>query len=88
MKEAGVPCVPGSDGLIDSYDDAVKIAEKADVVVCVIGDCLAQNGEYRDRADLELSGYQTELVKRLIDTKKPVIAVLVNCKPLCISYLK
>ena len=69
-------------------DDAVKIAEKADVVVCVIGDCLAQNGEYRDRADLELSGYQTELVKRLIDTKKPVIAVLVNCKPLCISYLK
>ena len=69
-------------------NDAVKIAEKADVVVCVIGDCLAQNGEYRDRADLELSGYQTELVKRLIDTKKPVIAVLVNCKPLCISYLK
>ena len=58
------------------------------MVVCVIGDCLAQNGEYRDRADLELSGYQTELVKRLIDTKKPVIAVLVNCKPLCISYLK
>ena len=69
-------------------DDAVKIAEMADVVVCVIGDCLAQNGEYRDRADLELSGYQTELVKSLIDTKKPVIAVLVNCKPLCISYLK
>ena len=33
-------------------DDAVKIAEKADVVVCVIGDCLAQNGEYRDRATL------------------------------------
>lgn len=73
---------------IKYIDDAVKIAEKADVVVCVIGDCLAQNGEYRDRANLELSGYQTKLVKRLIDTKKPVIAVLVNCKPLCISYLK
>ena len=28
MKEAGVPCVPGSDGLIDSYDDAVKIAKE------------------------------------------------------------
>lgn len=28
MKEAGVPCVPGSDGLIDSYEDAAKIAEE------------------------------------------------------------
>ncbi len=28
MKAAGVPCVPGSDGLIDSYETAVKIAEK------------------------------------------------------------
>lgn len=67
---------------------AVKAAKKADVVVCVLGDCLAQNGEYRDRADLELSGYQTELLQSLIKTGKPVITVLVNCKPLCISYLK
>lgn len=64
------------------------IGPNADDIRAIYGDCLAQNGEYRDRADLELSGYQTELVKRLIDTKKPVIAVLVNCKPLCISYLK
>lgn len=28
MKEAGVPTVPGSDGLIKSYDDAVKIAKE------------------------------------------------------------
>lgn len=69
-------------------EQAVQAAEKSDAVVCVIGDCLAQNGEYRDRADLELSGYQTELVKCLLKTGKPVIAVLVNAKPLCISYLK
>lgn len=69
-------------------DEAVKAAEKSDAVVCVIGDCLAQNGEYRDRANLDLSGYQLELVKRLVGTQKPVIAVLINCKPLCIQYLK
>lgn len=69
-------------------DEAVKAAEKSDAVVCVIGDCLAQNGEYRDRANLDLSEYQLELVKRLVGTQKPVIAVLVNCKPLCIQYLK
>lgn len=28
MKEAGVPTVPGSDGLIKSYEDAVKIAKE------------------------------------------------------------
>ncbi len=28
MKAAGVPCVPGSDGLIESYDEAAKVAEK------------------------------------------------------------
>ncbi len=67
---------------------AVKIAKKADAVVCVIGDCLAQNGEYRDRANLDLSGYQEELVKALVETGKKVIAVLINCKPLCISYIK
>jgi acetyl-CoA carboxylase biotin carboxylase subunit len=28
MKAAGVPCVPGSDGLIDSYEDAKKTAKE------------------------------------------------------------
>lgn len=72
----------------DYIDEAVSAAEKSDAVVCVIGDCLAQNGEYRDRANLDLSGHQLELVKRLVRTQKPVIAVLVNCKPLCIQYIK
>lgn len=75
-------------GMEDRIDKAVKAAKKADVIVCVLGDCLSQNGEYRDRANLDLSGYQTELVKRLVGTHKKVIAVLVNCKPLCIQYLK
>jgi acetyl-CoA carboxylase, biotin carboxylase subunit len=28
MKAAGVPCVPGSDGILDSYEDAEKIAKE------------------------------------------------------------
>ena len=28
MKAAGIPCVPGSDGLIDSYEDAKKTAKE------------------------------------------------------------
>ena len=75
-------------GYENEIDKAVKTAKKADVIVCVLGDCLAQNGEYRDRADISLTPIQLELVKRLKGTQKKLIAVLVNCKPLCISYLK
>ncbi|RZJ66863.1 MAG: acetyl-CoA carboxylase biotin carboxylase subunit [Flavobacterium sp.] len=29
MKAAGVPCVPGSDGLLESYEDALRIARES-----------------------------------------------------------
>ncbi|MGV4415292.1 acetyl-CoA carboxylase biotin carboxylase subunit [Chryseobacterium sp. T1] len=35
MKEAGIPCVPGSDGLIASYEDAVKIAKETGYPVMI-----------------------------------------------------
>ena len=65
--------------------EAVSLAESADIVIAVIGDCLAQNGEYKDRANLELSGAQNELMRRLKKTGKPIVTVLVNGKPLCIG---
>ncbi|RRQ46752.1 acetyl-CoA carboxylase biotin carboxylase subunit [Chryseobacterium sp. SC28] len=35
MKAAGIPCVPGSDGLIDSYEDAKKIAKETGYPVMI-----------------------------------------------------
>ncbi|MGS0747755.1 acetyl-CoA carboxylase biotin carboxylase subunit [Halpernia sp. GG3] len=35
MKEAGIPCVPGSVGLIDSYEDAVEIAAETGYPVMI-----------------------------------------------------
>ncbi|CAA7194779.1 acetyl-CoA carboxylase biotin carboxylase subunit [Chryseobacterium potabilaquae] len=35
MKAAGVPCVPGSDGLIESYEHAVKIAKETGYPVMI-----------------------------------------------------
>ena len=66
-------------------EEAISIAKDADVVIAVLGDCLKQNGETKDRANLELSGRQNELVCRLKDTGKPIVTVLVNGKPLCIG---
>ena len=65
--------------------EAVALAEMSDIVIVAIGDCLKQNGESRDRANLELSGRQNELVRRLKAIGKPIITVLVNGKPLCIA---
>ena len=66
-------------------EEAISIAKDADVVIAVLGNCLKQNGETKDRANLELSGRQNELVCRLKDTGKPIVTVLVNGKPLCIG---
>ena len=35
MKEAGVPCVPGSDGLIDSYEHAIIVAKEVGYPVMI-----------------------------------------------------
>ena len=66
-------------------EEAIALAENSDIVIVAIGDCLKQNGESRDRANLELSGRQNELVRRLKAIGKPIITVLVNGKPLCIA---
>ena len=73
------------DSAVESIDEAAALAQDADIVIAVVGDCLCQNGEAKDRANLELSGRQNELVARLKETGKPVITVLVNGKPLCIG---
>ena len=65
--------------------EAIALAERADIVIAVIGDCLSQNGECKDRANLELSGRQNELMRLLKQTGTPVITVLINGKPLCIG---
>lgn len=67
---------------------AVAIAKKADVVVAVIGDTNTLNGETRDRADLHLTGAQTELLQALKETGKPLVVVLINGKPLTIPWVK
>jgi len=69
----------------DDLDAAVAIAKDADAVIYVIGDMIDQFGEYKDRADLSLSGRQTELFYRLQATGKPICTVLVASKPLCLG---
>jgi len=65
---------------------AAQLAATSDLAVIVVGDSLQSCGEsysfvLGDRASLDLSGSQLKLIETLIDTKTPVIVVLINGRP-------
>lgn len=71
----------------DDLDGALEAARGSDAIVLVVGDAVEQAGEFKDRADLALSGRQEELFLRLCALKIPVVTVLVSSKPLCVPRL-
>jgi len=74
------------------FVEAVQVASQADVVILVLGDKAGLTpdctcGETRDRAELGLPGVQEELAKAIVAVGKPVVAVLINGRPLAIPWL-
>ncbi len=74
----------------DGIDEAVAAAQVADVVVLAVGEKTgwvgdATGGEGRDRKTLELPGAQPQLVRRVIATGVPTVAVVVSGRPLDIA---
>ncbi len=81
-----------SDTSRDGFKEALEAAEKSDVIVAVVGERSGLSdddisGEHRDRADLRLPGVQEELIEMLCETGKPVVAVLVNGRPLSLRRI-
>jgi beta-glucosidase len=70
----------------DMIKEAVQVAEKADVVVAVVGESQGMSGEAASRADIGLPGQQLALLKALKATGKPLVLVLMNGRPLAISW--
>ena len=72
---------------LDDIPGAVEAARGADHIVLAVGDMIDQYGEYKDRANLELSGRQMELYRALRALNIPLTVVLVASKPLCIPEI-
>jgi beta-glucosidase len=77
---------------MSGFDEAIQVAEQADAVILVLGDCsglvpTCTTGETRDSADLRLPGVQEDLARAILATGKPVAAVLVNGRPYAIPWL-
>ncbi len=74
--------------------EAVQTAQKADIVILAVGDNELTSREawnknhMGDRANLELFGMQNELLKAVVETGKPTVALIFNGRPISINYIK
>jgi beta-glucosidase len=69
-----------------AFGDAVAAAQRSDVAVLVLGEIALMSGEAASRSSLKLSGGQQELLEAVAATGKPVVLVLVNGRPLEITW--
>lgn len=76
----------------EGFAEAVAAAQVAKVAVVVVGDKAGltddcTSGEARDRAELQLPGVQSQLVRALYDTGTPIVLVLVNGRPVSLDWI-
>jgi beta-glucosidase len=69
-----------------AMEDAIALARQSDVAVLVLGELDLMSGESASRASLRLSSGQEELLEAVVAAGKPVVLVLVNGRPLDISW--
>ncbi len=67
-------------------NEALQVAAKADVIVAVLGEKAGWSGEAASMADISLQKTQQNLLKALVGTGKPVVLVLINGRPLTLSW--
>jgi beta-glucosidase len=70
-----------------AFDEAAATASNADVALLFLGEESILSGEAHSRADINLPGDQAELVKRIRETGKPVVAVILAGRPLTLTNI-
>jgi beta-glucosidase len=69
------------------FEEAVEAARESDAVLLFLGEESILSGEAHSRADINLPGDQAELVRRIRETGKRVIAVIQAGRPLTLSNI-
>ena len=70
----------------EMVEEAVAVSARADVVVAVLGESSSMTGEAASRSDIGLPESQKELLRALVETGKPVVLVIMNGRPLTLSW--
>ena len=68
-------------------EEALALADSADVIIAAVGENVMLCGENRDRKGLRLPGKQEEFVEALLETGKPVVLVVFGGRAQVISGL-
>ena len=66
--------------------EAIKIANKADVIVAALGEASEMSGESSSRTDIGIPETQKKLLAALIKTGKPVVLVLFAGRPMTLKW--
>jgi beta-glucosidase len=69
------------------FGAAVSAAKASAVTVVVVGEPAADSGEASSRSDISLPGQQLALVQAVAATGRPYVVVMMNGRPLTISWL-
>jgi beta-glucosidase len=67
------------------FDEALAAARASDAVVLFLGEESILSGEAHSRADIGLPGAQAELVRRVREAGKPMVAVVMAGRPLVLT---
>lgn len=71
----------------NSIQEAVNAARQADVAILAVGETAEMSDEAASRTSLDLPGRQMELIQAIHALGKPYVVVLMNGRPLTISWL-
>ena len=69
-----------------AFRQAIDVVKASDVAVLVLGEANNMSGERASRATLTLPGKQQELLEAAVATGKPIVLVLLNGRPLDITW--
>lgn len=67
-------------------EEIAQACAYGDVIVAVVGELVSMSGEASSRADITLPGRQREFLEKLLASGKPVVAVLMNGRPLALQW--
>jgi len=68
------------------FDEAIAIAQNSDVIVLAMGEAGNMSGEAKSRSSIDLPGNQQALLRKLEKLGKPMVLVLMNGRPLTLSW--
>jgi beta-glucosidase len=68
------------------FHHALDLINQSDVAVLVLGELQSMSGERASRSSLDLPGKQEQLLEAAVATGKPIVLVLLNARPLNITW--